>query len=164
NSSFAYKGHTVDVTQVGRELGVRYVLQGSVRKAGKRVRITAKLIEAETGVQLWANRHDSDLADIFAAQDEVTRNIAGAMEPALARGAGERATRMNAQQMQAWDHTLRGTWHFHHYTQPQAAAAQACFERALALDPELADAHAWIGRVALLTGALRFHGEREQPL
>src|SRR5262249_430101 len=79
NSSFAYKGHSVDVKQVGRELGVRYVLEGSVRKAGNRLRVTAQLVEAETGNHVWAERYDRDLADIFAVQDEITARVVAAI-------------------------------------------------------------------------------------
>ena len=91
NSSFTYKGRAVDVKQVGRELGVRYVLEGSVRKAGNRVRITAQLIDAATGSHLWAERFDRALDDIFALQDEITRSVVGAIEPSLRHAEIERA-------------------------------------------------------------------------
>ena len=93
NSSFTYKGRNADVKQVGRELGVRYVLEGSVRKVGGRVRVTAQLIEAETGAHIWAERYDRDYADIFAIQDEITESVAGTIEPEMLMGEGRRAVR-----------------------------------------------------------------------
>src|SRR5207248_2717598 len=83
NSTFTYKGDAVGVKQVGRELGVRYVLEGSVRKSGNRIRVTAQLVEAETGNHVWAERYDRDLADIFAVQDEITERVVAAIEPEL---------------------------------------------------------------------------------
>src|SRR5205085_11146796 len=91
NSTFTYKGHAVDVKQVGRELGVRYVLEGSVRKAGNRIRVTAQLVEAATGNHIWAERFDRDLADIFAVQDEITEAATIATAPAIADAALQRA-------------------------------------------------------------------------
>jgi len=93
NSCFTYRGRAVDMKQVGRELGVRYVLEGSVRKAGNRVRVTAQLIEAEAGNHVWANRYDRDLADIFALQDEITEAVATAVAPAIADSERQRAMR-----------------------------------------------------------------------
>ncbi|MBV9201781.1 MAG: hypothetical protein JO320_25360 [Alphaproteobacteria bacterium] len=93
NSSFTYKGRAVDVKQVGRELGVRYVLEGSLRKSGNRVRVTAQLVEAETGKHVWAERYDRDLADIFAVQDEITEAVAVAVAPAIADAELHRALR-----------------------------------------------------------------------
>jgi len=93
NSSFVYKGRAVDVKQVARELGVRYVLEGSVRKGGNRVRVTAQLIDASTGAHVWAERYDRDLSDIFAVQDEITASVAGVIEPALAEAEQQRALR-----------------------------------------------------------------------
>ena len=90
NSTFTYKGRAVDVKQVGRELGVRYVLEGSVRKAAKRVRVTVQMVEAETGTHLWAERYDRPLDDVFALQDEITLSVVGAIEPSL-RAGGDRA-------------------------------------------------------------------------
>jgi len=107
NSSFTYKGRAVDVKQVGRELGVRYVLEGSVRKAGERVRITAQLIDAATGAHLWAERFDGALADIFDLQDQVTASVAGAIRPELERAEAERARRKPTENLDAYDLYLR---------------------------------------------------------
>jgi TolB-like protein len=93
NSSFTYKGRPVDIRQVGRELGVRYALEGSIRKAGARVRVTAQLVETETGGHVWVERYDRDLADLFAVQDDITQRVSAAIAPAIAHSEGERASR-----------------------------------------------------------------------
>jgi TolB-like protein len=108
NSSFTYKGRAVDVKQVGRELGVRYVLEGSVRKVGNRVRITGQLIEASTGAHLWADRFDGDLADIFEVQDEVTQKVVGAIEPSLRNAEMERTRTKPTENLDAYDLYLQG--------------------------------------------------------
>ena len=113
NSSFTYKGRAVDVKQVGRELGVRYVLEGSVRKAGNRVRITGQLIDAATGAHLWADRFDGELADIFDLQDQVTASVVGAIAPKLEQAEIERAKRKPTESLDAYDYFLRGMAAFH---------------------------------------------------
>lgn len=157
NSSFTYRGRDIDVVRVGRDLGVRYILEGSVRKAGNRVRITAQLVEAETGSHLWADRYDRQLIDIFAVQEEVTRNIAAAIEPALTRTEGQVAARKPPPHMLAWDFFLHGQWHFHKMSADSRAKDLACFERAAVLDGELADAYVGIAR-ALHGNAVYGHG------
>ena len=107
NSSFTYKGKAVDIKQVGRELGVRYVLEGSVRKAGNRVRITGQLVDAETGNHIWADRYDSTLEDIFDLQDRVTMSVIGAIAPQLERAEIARAQRKPTESLQAYDYYLR---------------------------------------------------------
>ena len=107
NSSFAYKGKAIDVQQVGRELGVRYVLEGSVRKAGQRLRITGQLIDAETGAHLWADRFDGVLEDVFDLQDRVTMAVAGAIEPSITQAEIRRANRKPTENLQAYDWLLR---------------------------------------------------------
>ena len=107
NSSFAYKGKAVDVKRVGRELGVRYLLQGSLRKDGSRVRISAHMIEAETGGHLWAERYDRPLDDIFALQDEIALNVVGAIEPSLRRAEVERVKRKRPDSLDAYDLVLQ---------------------------------------------------------
>ena len=111
NSSFTYKGRAVDVKQVGRDLGVRYVLEGSVRKSGNRVRVTAQLIEAETGDHVWAERYDRELADIFAVQDEITQATTIAIAPAIADAEQQRAMRKPPASLDAWGAYQRGLWH-----------------------------------------------------
>src|ERR1051325_4885352 len=107
NSTFTYKGQAVDVKQVGRELGVRYVLEGSVRKGGNRMRITAQLIEAETGAHLWADRYDRDESDIFAVQDEITARVVAAIEPELYAAENIRSQRKLPESLDAWECVIR---------------------------------------------------------
>ena len=126
NSSFTYKGRAVDVKQVGRELGVRYVLEGSVRKAGNRVRITGQLIDAATGAHLWADRFDGELEDIFDLQDQVTASVVGAIAPKLEQAEIERAKRKPTESLDAYDYFLRGMAAFHQFSkgvQRRGAAA-----------------------------------------
>ena len=146
NSSFTYRGRAVDVKQVGRELGVRYVLEGSVRKAGSRVRIAGQLIDAATGRQLWADRFEGGLADVFDLQDQVTASVVGAVAPRLERAEIERAQRKPTGSLDAYDHFLRGMAGIHGWTREANAAAFACFTRAIALDPNFAAAYAMAAR------------------
>src|ERR1700754_4186656 len=117
NSSFTYKGRAVSVQQVGRELGVRYVLEGSVRKAANRVRITGQLIDAEAGTHLWAERFEGTLDDIFELQDQVATGVVGAMVPQLERAEIERALRKPTTSLNAYDYHLRGMAKLNHGTQ-----------------------------------------------
>jgi TolB-like protein len=135
NSSFTYKGRAVDVKQVGRELGVRYVLEGSVRKAGGRVRITGQLIDATTGAHLWADNFDGMTEDVFQLQDSVTASVAGAIEPRLQRAEIERALHKPTQNLDAYDYYLRGLAAFHRATAESVAEALELFNKAVGLDP-----------------------------
>src|SRR6185437_10686615 len=112
NSSFVYKEKPTALGDIRRDLGVRYVLEGSVRKSGNRVRVTAQLIEATTGGHLWAEKYDRDLADIFAVQDEITARVSEAIQPALERSERERAARKPPESLDAWESYHRGMWHF----------------------------------------------------
>jgi adenylate cyclase len=141
NSSFTYKGRAVDVKQVGRELGVRYVLEGSVRKGGNRVRVTAQMIDATSGAHIWAERYDRDLSDIFAVQDEITASVAGVIEPALAEAEQQRVLRKPPERLDAWEAYQRGLWHFHKYRPEENKTALAFFSQAIALDPNFAPGH-----------------------
>lgn len=141
NSSFTYKGHAVDVKQAGRDLGVRYILEGSVRKAGDRIRITGQLIDALTGAHLWAERYDRDLSDIFAVQDEIAGSVAAVIEPALAAAEQERVLRKPPERLDAWEAYQRGLWHLHKYRPEENKAALAFFSQAIALDPHFAPGH-----------------------
>jgi adenylate cyclase len=136
NSSFTYKGKSVDVKQVSQELGVRYVVEGSVRKAGDQVRISAQLIDASTGHHVWAERYDRKLEDIFALQDEITEALVGAMNPALLKSEMERAARKDPRNLDAYDAGLRALWHLWKFTEEDNAKARALAERAIKLDPE----------------------------
>jgi adenylate cyclase len=141
NSSFVYKGKPVDVRQVGRELGVRYVLEGGVRKAGNRVRITAQLLDAETGAHLWADRYDGGLEDVFDLQDQITEKVVGIVEPSLRRSEIERSRRKHPENLDAYDLYLRALPHVT-MTLGGAKIATGFLERALKLDPNYAAAHA----------------------
>ncbi|MBR0801867.1 adenylate cyclase [Bradyrhizobium jicamae] len=152
NSSFTYKGKSVDIKQVGRELGVRYVLEGSVRSSSNRVRITAQLIDAETGGHLWAERYDRDLADIFAVQDEITEAVAIAIQPAVEQMEQWRAVRKPPESLSSWEAYQRGLWHAARIGTADNEAAETFFRRAIDLDPSFAPAHAWLV-IAILSKA-----------
>ena len=154
NSSFTYKGRAVDVKQVGRELGIRYVLEGAVRKSANRIRITAQLIDATTGGHIWAERYDRDLSDIFAVQDEITECVAGAIEPELLKIEGRTAI-SRTENLNAWDAVRQGIWHFHQIRREDEVRARELFREAIKLDPKLPEAHLWLARVS---GALLFYG------
>jgi TolB-like protein/class 3 adenylate cyclase len=141
NSSFTYKGRAVDVKQVGRELGVRYVLEGSVRKAANHVRITAQLVDAATGSHLWADHFDGALEDIFDLQDRVTASVVGAIAPKLEQAEIERVKRKPTESLDAYDYYLRGMASFHKATMEANDAALRLFYRAIELDPDFASAH-----------------------
>ena len=149
NSSFTYKGHAIDIKHVARELGVRYVLEGSVRRAGNRVRVSGQLIDAETGVHLWAERYDRDLADIFAIQDEITESVVGAIEPEILLVEGRRAVQKPTGNLDAYDCCMRGIWHQYQITDGNIARAEEWQRRAIALDPDLARAHMALARTTM---------------
>src|SRR5262249_16941362 len=134
NSSFAYKGRAVDVKQVGRELGVRYVLEGSVRKSGSRVRISGQLIDAATGVHLWADRFDGALEDIFDLQDQVTASVVGAIFPKLEQAEIERTRRKPTENLDAYDYYLRGLAGLYRLTKDGNDEALFNFHHAIELD------------------------------
>jgi adenylate cyclase len=146
NSSFTYKGRAVDVKQVGRELGVRYVLEGSVRKAGSRVRITGQLIDTSTGAHLWAERFDGGLADIFDLQDQVTASVVGAIAPRLEHAEIERAKRKPTENLDAYDYFLRGMAAIYQWTKEASGEALSLFYRAIELDPSFASAYGGAAR------------------
>jgi len=141
-SSFAFRGPGLDLAQVGRSLGVRYVVLGSVRRAGSRVRVTARLVEAQSGIDLWSDRYDRELGEIFAAQDEITQAIVASVVPSLRHVEQQRALRRNPGEIDAWDAMLRGTWHLDRYTREDRAEAERLLRRATELDPHLAPAWA----------------------
>ncbi len=142
NSSFTYKGGAVDITQVARELGVRYVVEGSVRKAGNRVRITAQLIDATSGNHLWADRFDGSLDDVFDLQDRITEQIVVAVEPEINARERERARRKPPERLDAWELVQRGLSHLYRFNKTDRSEAIRLFREAVALDPEFAAAHA----------------------
>ena len=148
NSSFAYKGQSPDLRQVSRELGVRYVLEGSVRKAGGRVRINAQMIDGPTGGHLWAERYDRDLEDIFAVQDEVTLNIVEALKVELTSGEQARLEGRDKIDPEAYDHLVRARNCLYQFTADSMCECRETAERALELDPELAQAYAMLSLVS----------------
>ena len=141
NSTFTYKGRSVDIKRVGRELGVRYVLEGSVRKTRDRVRITAQLIDAETGAHVWAERYDRAMDDIFALQDEITLSAVAAIEPSMRQAEIERAKRKRPENLDAYDFVLRATPLADTGMPDGASQALSFLEKALSIDPEYALAH-----------------------
>jgi adenylate cyclase len=144
NSSFTYKGKPVDVMQVGRDLRVRYVLEGSVRKAGNRVRVTGQLIDAESGAHIWADRFDRDLTDIFAVQDELTQEIIAALKVKLTPEKKDRLVRKSTIDVEAYNFFLRGREQALLQTKSSNAQARILLERAIAINPDFAAAHAYV--------------------
>ncbi len=144
NSTFTYKGRTVDVKQVGRDLGVRYVLEGGVRKAANRVRIIGQLIDTATGMHIWADRFEGALEDIFDLQDQVTGKVVGAIAPKLEQAEIERAQRKPTGNLDAYDHYLRGIAKFYQQTNKEAIdEALWLFQRAIEIDPAFAPAYGY---------------------
>jgi adenylate cyclase len=137
-STFAYKGRPVAPRELGRDLGVRYVLEGSVRKGGNRVRISAQLVDAATGHHVWAERYDRDLEDMFALQDEMIETIVRTIEPELGRAERERARRKPPGSLDAWELFQRGLWHHYRFTKDDNAEAARYFHRAIEVDPTFA--------------------------
>ena len=154
NSSFTYKGRAVDVKQVGRELGVRYVLEGSVRKAGNRIRVTAQLVEAGTGNHVWADRYDRDLADIFAVQDEITEAVTISIAPAIADAELQRAVRKPPDSLDAWAAYQRGLWHLSEASPDDNTIAQKFFRQAIDLDPTFAGGYSGLALAQLQAAAV----------
>jgi tetratricopeptide (TPR) repeat protein len=159
NSTFTYKGRAVDVTQIGRELGVRYVLEGSVRKSGNRIRVTAQLVEAATGNHVWAERYDRDLADIFAVQDEITERVVAAIEPELYAAEQVRSQSKRPDSLDAWECVIRALSCIGQGTRDENAEAEALCRRAIVSAPGYARAHsllAWaLLRRTMWSGDLR---------
>jgi TolB-like protein/Tfp pilus assembly protein PilF len=143
NSTFTYKGRTVDVRDVGRELGARYIVEGRVSKAGDRVRISAQLTDGTTGHNVWAKTYDRELEDLFAVQDEIAESIVAALYPELIRTEHERAAGHKSKDLASYDLLMRGYWHQFQQTQGDTAKARAFFERAIELEPSYAAA--WAG-------------------
>ncbi|HKX06720.1 MAG TPA: winged helix-turn-helix domain-containing protein [Stellaceae bacterium] len=160
NSSFAFKGKSVGVAAIAKEVGVRYTLEGSVRKSGRRVRISAQLNDARTGNHIWAERYDLDLTELFAIQDEIAERVAGALEPELLKNESLSAVARHTGNMTAWDLVRKGTWHFHHVTRDRHLEARELFRKACKLDPELPETSIWLARVS---AGLVAYGWSEDP-
>jgi adenylate cyclase len=152
NSSFTYKGKAVDVKRVARELGVRYVLEGSVRRGGNRVRITTQLIDAATGNHIWADRYDGDLTDVFELQDEITMKVVAAIEPKLLEAEGIRSQNRSPDDLGAWDMVIQANSLFWRLTKAEMEAAIAILKRAVELYPDYAPAHSMLAFMLLMSG------------
>jgi TolB-like protein len=152
NSSFAYKGKVMDMKRIARELAVRYVLEGSVRKGGKRVRITAQLIDAQSGNHLWAQRYDGDLTDVFALQDEITQKVVAAIEPRLLEAEGIRSQNRSPTDIGAWDMVIQANSLFWRLNRADGEEAIAMLRRAVAQHPDYAPAHSMLAFMLLVSG------------
>jgi TolB-like protein len=164
NSSFAYKGRAVDVKQVARELGVRYVLEGSVRKSANRVRITGQLIDTATGAHLWADRFDGELEDIFDLQDNVSASVVNAIAPKLERAEIERAKRMPTESLDSYDYFLRGMASVYQWTRHDIGEALKLFYRAIEFDPNFATAYGMAAWCYLWRSAHGWTTDRAQEI
>ncbi len=146
NSTFSYKGKSPNIRQVSEELGARYVVEGSVRKAGNRIRVTAQLIDGETGNHIWAERYDREITDIFDVQDELTDTLVGAIAPGIGGAERRRAKQKPPESLDVWDLYQRGMWHLHRRTRDrmkeELLEARALFENAIKIDPEFGPAYA----------------------
>jgi TolB-like protein len=160
NSSFVYKGRSVSISEVARELGVRYVLEGSVRRAGERVRITAQLIDGDNEAHIWAERYDRKLDDIFELQDEMTRQIVGAIEPSLLTAEAERSHRRLPENLDAWDYVARAMGLVWTWTADDNIAAEELLRKAIQIDSGYARAHSILAVV--LTGHLWYGRARKE--
>jgi adenylate cyclase len=160
NSAFAYKGRRVDVKAIGQELGVTYVVEGSVRRSRDRIRITAQLIEVATNHHLYAENFDRRISDMFEVQDEIVASVVGALEPEILRVERDRAIRSSTQDITAYTLMQRGLWHHYRHTREHGALAQDCFRRALAISPDYA---ACLGALSVNLAQSVHNGWQEQP-
>ncbi len=164
NSTFAYKGLSTDVRQVARELGARYVIEGGVRRSTDRVRVTAQLIDAETGHHHWAEKFDGALGNIFEIQDEITQRIVATVEPELEQAEIRKSSNRRTANLSAWDYYLRGMAELHRMTERGIAAARQMFEKAIDVDPEYSDAHAGLSMTHQYDIMLEFSDDRDASL
>lgn len=142
NSTFTYKGKATAIKDIGHELGVRYVLEGSIRKAASRIRVTTRLVDAATGRQIWAEHYDRDVADVFQVQDEIAASVCEAIQPRVERSERERAARKAPESLDAWESYHRGMWHLANTEAAENTKARSFFARAIQLDPQFARADA----------------------
>jgi adenylate cyclase len=161
NSSFTYKSPAVDVKQVGRELGVRYVLEGSLRKSGNRIRVTAQLVEAEGRKHVWADRYDRELADIFTVQDEISEAVTIAVAPAIDDAELHRAMRKPPESLDAWAAYQRGLWHLSKFAYEENSLAEKFLQQTIALDPGFSGAYVGLALARVLKATLRGLGLSE---
>jgi adenylate cyclase len=152
NSTFCFKGQSLSARLIAREIDATYLIQGSVRRAGGKIRVTAELIAPENGEQLWAGRYDRDIGDLFVMQDEITANLSAALAPEIYRAEASTPGRATSADLTAWDRFLRGLSHYYRPTEQDYETSIALFREAIALDPTLAIAHAYLGTI-LVQGA-----------
>ena len=164
NTTFTFKGKAVDVQAVAAELGVRYLLEGSVRKSGARLRITVQLIDGETGNHIWAERYEPELEDIFDIQDEITAAVIGAIAPELSRAEQDRARQKSPELLDGWDYYQRGMWHFNKMSRDEVAESRRLFATAAERAPEFANAHAALGYVAAVEALSGYTDDRAATL
>jgi len=157
NSSFTYKGQSVDIKQVGRELSARYVLEGSIRRAAGRVRVSAQLIEANSGAHIWAEHYDRDLEDIFSVQDEITLSIASALIPEIIENEQIQARRVPPNSLSSQDLVWQGMWHSSQFTPEAFARGRELIKAAVELEPNHAVAHAWLAYIAANAMLMGWH-------
>ena len=163
NSTFVYKHRAVDAKQVSRELGVRYILEGSVRRAGNRLRITAQLVDATTGGHLWAERYERELGDIFAVQDDITRSVAAAIEPRLLAAEGIRALARRRRDLGAWELVAQAQTHFWRMSRADHRAAIEPLRQAIEAHPDYAPAHGRLGFCLVFAAHMGWSGRRPWP-
>lgn len=147
NSTFAFKGKNLSARLIAREIDATYLIQGSVRRSGSKIRVTAELIAPEKGEQLWTGRYDRNMGDLFALQDEITTDLSAALAPEIYRAEASAPARSSSADLTAWDRFLRGLSHYYRQTKPDFEAAIACFREAMALDPTLAIARSYLGTI-----------------
>lgn len=162
NSSFTFRNQSVDITDVGKKLNVRYVLEGSIRKSGRRVRVTAQLIDTDTGAHVWADRYDRDLEDIFAVQDEVVRIISATLVGKVELADHELAKRKPPSSLKAYDCVVLGLYHFYKWTPEDNLKARELFEQAIEIDPEYASAYAWLSEAHFREGLNAWSASHEE--
>jgi adenylate cyclase len=165
NSTFAYKGQSPDIRKVGEELGARYVIEGSVRKAGSRLRVTAQLINTDTGHHVWAERYDRDVEDFFDLQDEITQQISAVIAPELDRAEHKRSFKKHSENLDAWECYQRGLSQWHKFRRDELAEARNLFERAIELDPEFGAAYVGYACTSFSNTRVGFStGDRDKAL
>ncbi|MDJ0778866.1 MAG: winged helix-turn-helix domain-containing protein, partial [Gammaproteobacteria bacterium] len=164
NSTFTYKGQAVDVGRVSREQGVRYVLEGSVRKSGDRVRVTAQLVDATTGYHSWAERYDRDVKDIFAVQDDITKNVTAALQVTLTEGEQARVFAAGTNSIEAWECVVRGKDLMERHVKESNFEARQLLEKAVSLDPNYATALTYLGWTHWENARYAWGGPRESSL
>ena len=164
NSTFSYKGKTTRVSDVARELGVQYVLEGSVRRLGERIRITTQLIDAIADKHIWAERYDREFKDVFRVQDEITESIVTSVAPEYLSAEMRRTQRQEAPNIEGWDTFIRGFWHYLRFTRGDNEVAQRLLRTAIELDPSRANYHAVLAASYLMEGLYGWSGSREESL